>query len=362
MSSKNLIYNRLDLIYEDSDYLDIDENDNTGRVYYHIENGIANINVWARCISCETFYIVIDKIFMIDDVYSINVQGSYNNYHDYLEQINDMVIVLPEKQEELICRLSTKTLGSIKRKEKKILERCKELRFVRYEGNIPNNLVDRFFGWKNETHGTDYGMTASEYLFNYHVTDAVEMKVDDKSVAVVFINVLEDTAYLENLSYDLEWGKYSPGFLTYIDILKWLVERRVKYFFLGKEGPDYKRHFDAIIHEAFWGYIYNKRNIEEVNCFLRVNDIHKIAIYGMGNVGKEFLRYSKDIDVDVLYGIDRSGVQSHGMQVKKIDEDLPDCDAVLITMDGRNEKVEKNLQSRGMKYYYWRELIRGGLM
>ena len=64
------------------------------------------------------------------------------------------------------------------------------------------------------------------------------------------------------------------------------------------------------------------------------------------------------LDVKVLYGIDRDAKSICGLKTYTREDELPDADAVVITVDKRNEDIENFLRERFNMVVYYRELFR----
>lgn len=355
----NLIYNRYDIIYPDEYVEYVYQYLNQEYVLRcHVEGDTSSIDIWGREIPKAVFYTFIDDVFRREpEVRFIKVEGSNNDYHGRLEMIRNVYINLPDNADKINERLSSKTLHTLERKERRLLEKYGSITVKIYSNNIPKKLTENYFSWKKVTHGTDYNMSSIEYLKKYHVTHALELVGGEKSIAVVFYCVCEKTAYLENLSFDSEVAKFSAGMIAYKRVLEWLSENGINRFYLGKEGQEYKNHFGSIKQDAYWGNIINKNALNKAKLFLAERRYKEIAIYGLGNVGREFLRYSDALGVKVVYAIDRKVKNYDSLMVYGNQDVFPACDVVIITLESRNEEIENILNDRGLEYLYWRKLL-----
>ena len=355
----NLIYNRYDIIYPD-------EYEEYVYPYFnqkyllrcHVEGDTAGVDIWGREIPEAVFYTFIDDIFRLNpEVRFIKVEGSRNNYYNRLEMIRNVYINLPESAVGVNERLSSKSLHSLERKERRLSEKYGSIAVKVYSDNIPEKLIENYFSWKKATHGTDYNLSYIEYLKKYHVTHALELVGGERSIAVVFYCVCEKTAYLENLSFDSEVAKFSAGLIAYKRVLEWLSENGIKSFYLGKEGQEYKNHFGSIKQDAYWGNIISKYAIDKAKLSLAEHGYKEIAIYGLGNVGKEFLRYSDALGVKVVYAIDKKVKYHDSLMVYGIQDVFPTCDGVIITLENKSEEIEEILKDRDVEYLYWRKML-----
>ncbi len=359
--AEDLIYNRFDLIYPDKFCECVYKfNDEEYILHYHIDGDVAIVDVWARDIPLTVFEWFVSDIFRRN--YGINyikIDGSYNNYQNRLEMIRNIWIELPDNSDKINDLLSHKRLYALQRTERRLLDIYGSVKVEVYNNDIPDDLVKKYFSWKKMTHGTEYGLTPEEYLVKYHVTHALELIAGQESIAVVFCCLVGRVAYLENLSFNSIVSKYSVGFLAYKKMLEYLTQSGIRRIYLGKEGLDYKNRFDSIKHEAYWGNIISDRAIENACNYLKKAGYKKIAIYGLGTVGREFLRYLDCLDVELVYAIDKSVKSFDKYKVYTVDEAIPSCDCVIITVEKRNIEIEKSLNQKKVNYVYWRGLLKG---
>lgn len=72
-----------------------------------------------------------------------------------------------------------------------------------------------------------------------------------------------------------------------------------------------------------------------------------IAVYGMGNIGKRLVESLKGTDVKVVCGVDSySTNDENGIRVYDKDEQLPDVDAVIVTVPFAYETIKHDLGGR----------------
>ncbi len=76
-------------------------------------------------------------------------------------------------------------------------------------------------------------------------------------------------------------------------------------------------------------------------------DYHKVAIYGMGRLGRWLVRTLKDASVDIVYAIDqRSNIDMLGVDKKNLEDELPDVDVVIVTAIEDFDDIELKICSR----------------
>ena len=56
-------------------------------------------------------------------------------------------------------------------------------------------------------------MSVNDYKKRYHVTDVYILLINNKIQAIVLNSVIGENAYLENVTYNTDLGKYSLGIL-----------------------------------------------------------------------------------------------------------------------------------------------------
>lgn len=73
----------------------------------------------------------------------------------------------------------------------------------------------------------------------------------------------------------------------------------------------------------------------------------KIAIYGIGMVGKHLLTELKDSPVNVAYGIDRQGKEwKYPFSIYDMDQELPEADVIVVTVTYEFEKIYRELKPK----------------
>lgn len=72
------------------------------------------------------------------------------------------------------------------------------------------------------------------------------------------------------------------------------------------------------------------RKLEEY--FIR-NSYKRIAVYGMGYVGRRLVEELKDSEIETVYGIDRNAANIYSeIKVVTMDEELANVDVVVVTL------------------------------
>lgn len=357
--SDNLIYNRFDLIYKEGNHtISFCESDTKYCLDVHKEGTKAKMNIWGKPLPQNIFENAIQNVFEDKQVCAIELTRCGNPYGVFLEEVNDIRVPLPDNFDELMNRAERRDRATIRRKLRWLDERVGNLKIEIYsKDEIPGSIVETYFKWKKKTHGTDYKLSASEYLDRYYVTDAVLMKAGETEVAVAFFCQAEDIVFFENFSYNTELKKYSPGLLMYVKFMEELIKRKCKYLYLGGGSYIYKKRFGAEAFQAYSGIIYRKEMLDGIDAFFKEKKIYSVAFYGYGVCGHSFLQLSKNLTLSVCYGIDQKAMNPENIRIYSPEEDLPEADAVLVTLNSKNEEVEKMLAARFAKVYYWNSIL-----
>ncbi len=359
--SDNLIYNRFDLRYGlDIEHFVYKDKSLIYRIDSHCENNVVTINTWGKLFPQWVFEAAIKDIFdRYPESRYIEVGKSGNDYLNMLNEENDIRVPLPKTVEALLCRLSGKHRYTLKRLKRLIEAEYGRLETIIYQEDIPDEVVDLYFHWKRETHGMDYHMTPPEYLKKYYVTHALVLYAGEKPVGSLFLCIVGDTAYLENMSYDMKLSRLSVGYVTYEIALEQLVEKNCAYLYLGGGDYSYKKRFGAESNTVYSGRIYNPRMLEQFNEYLQTFAIKKVALYGMGMGGKAFLKLVDKLKLELIYCIDQEKRETGGLDLYSPENDMPDVDAVIITLREHNHVVDEFLKTKFRKFFYWEDFVKG---
>lgn len=354
----NLIYNRFDLIYKnDFEEMEIVYQGQVYSVALHRTGQGGVLNVWGKELPQLVFEQTVEKVFNSHaDIRYIDIVQSGNDYQGGLRKGVDIRIPLPDTKQELMQRLKAKHRYNLKRQRLMLEAQWGALSIESYEQEIPLEYVELYFLWKKESHGTDYGLTPQRYLQEYHVTDAMLVRAGERPIGIIFFCLVENVVYLENFSYDRNLAEYSPGYITYVLFLEELISRNCRLLFLGGGDYNYKKRFGAEERTVYNGVIYRKEVFDEINGFLKAEKICTYAIYGLGTVGGEFLGLHERIGAKLLYGIDREEKKFDMLHTFTPEEELPDVDAVFITLKSYNAEVERYLRQRFANIFYWEDM------
>lgn len=252
----DFIYNRYDLVLSDYVILKIDDK----FVEVKIHQNETELGIWLMGIERGQVESVCKYIFdNYPNIKKIKYQFSYHPIGYYTTK-NHFKIYLPDTIEELSSRLSSKGKYNIKREKRLIEEDLGDITIKEYKSSdIPLEVINTYFTFKEKTHHIDYHMSPKEYLENYYVSDVYVMYAGDKIVSMVLSCEQCEVVYIENLTYDTNYSKYSAGQVLYDYYLKRLVEKEKKEIFLAGGNLSYKKRYGSIEETVYHGVIYRHK-------------------------------------------------------------------------------------------------------
>lgn len=269
----DFIYNRFDLLYKDAKLIVVSDEVEKFYIPFYCTNSKAYLGLYLRKLPDELFCEVIKFVFSMHKVNLIYVMRCRNNYKNKPRATNHFRIELPDSSEVLMSYMGKKGRYNYKRSRKLLEQQGKVEIHHRSQEEIPDEWVYRFYELKQQTHKRLFGKTANEYLERYHVSDAYVMTLDGKIISVLFSCEQCECVYLENLSYDTEYSKYSVGFSLYVEFLERIIEKQKKQVFLGGGNLDYKKRLGSIEESVYDGYIY-KSNLSRII----YGSLHKLSM------------------------------------------------------------------------------------
>ena len=359
--SDNLIYNRYDLIMSQR-FVEfaIDNGSDSFRFQYYTDNDRTFLNVWGKEFPQDVFDKAIEHVFKNEaKINAIEIRAAGNNYKEQLDETTDVEIELNHGTAAIETRLSSKGRYNLKREMRCLNNACGDTKLVKESAPIDDDTIRQYFEWKKETHGRDYGMTPEKYVEKYHVNGVIRLLAGSKCISMVLFCKCEDTVYVENLSYNPEYSKYSPGTLVYYFFLLEMEKEGINYVFLGRSGLDYKKRFGSVESRRFDGTIYRKEVFDKINNYFDKQGIHDYAIYGLGKCGNRFFRLRDSFNATLLFGIDQKVNEFNGIKVvrpNELNKENKPC-IVIITMEARNKEIERNLEDYNCRSIYLDDLI-----
>lgn len=260
--SPDFIYNRIDLFCNDYIVLNVHNNTNEYLVEVRLLGNHAELGIWMMEVTGEEFDEISKYIFTnykeieyISFYYAISdrIYVAGKHYH----------INLPETYEELKGLMSSKSRNTMSRKMKKAEAECGNVTMTEYHNEeVTNEIISAYFEMKQKTHHIRYNLTWKEYLDRYHVSNIYILYFGEKTAAMILTCEQCPIVYLENLTYDMELSKYSPGMMAYEMVLERLISKGKSAFYLGGGDYDYKKRYDSVETTVTEGKIYRSWLIE----------------------------------------------------------------------------------------------------
>lgn len=237
-------------------------NDET-KIYYlsvhFLSEDRAEIGLWLNPIPVKVLQILIRKLFRENKkLKTISYKNSYYPLGQCTKR-NHFRIYMPKTTMELEDRLSSKGKYNIRR-EKRILEKdFGRYTITEYEvGNAPDNVLNTYYELKKVTHHIDYDFPPSEYMERHQVSHIYVLRLGSAEKVAAMILSCEQCSivYLENLTYDTAYSRYSLGQILYDIYLMRLIEKGKTEIFLGGGDYDYKRRYASVEEETYNGTIF----------------------------------------------------------------------------------------------------------
>ncbi len=102
---------------------------------------------------------------------------------------------------------------------------------------------------------------------------------------------------------------------------------------LIKGSQEEKQSFFHWGFQIFDKWLQIKNGGRSLTEYFEDNEIHNVAIYGLGAIGRRLLEELRQGQVEVLYGIDRNaaGISIEGLELKTLGGNLPKVDAIVVT-------------------------------
>lgn len=282
--SPDFIYNRIDLFCKDYVVLNVHNNTNDYLVEVRLFGKYAELGIWMMKVTGEEF----DEIskFIFKKYKEIEYLSFYYAISDRINVAEKHYHVnLPKTYEELKGRVSSKSRNTMSRKMKKAeADYGKVTMSEYYNEGVTNEIISAYFEMKQKTHHIRYNLTWKEYIDKYHVSNIYILYFGGKIAAMILTCEQCSIAYLENLTYDMELSKYSPGMMAYEMVLERLILKGKTAFYLGGGNYDYKKKYDSVetavtegkIYRSWliglkykWIDFYNKRLYWRIRCWKR---------------------------------------------------------------------------------------------
>lgn len=108
-----------------------------------------------------------------------------------------------------------------------------------------------------------------------------------------------------------------------------------------------KKYNDNRIYSQNMNYLrlisYKKVNVKNL---LATRDIKRIAIYGMGKMGKALLEEFQKYDVSVYCGIDKKEYPDSVLEIKQLKDVSNDMDIIIVTPESEFDVIFNQLREK----------------
>lgn len=264
--SPNFIYNRFDLWKDSTDQREVSlwhyRSANYDFFYeVLVRETEAKLGLWLTPLDKDTLSRIVKAVFRaFPQVSIVKMENVFAPTFGLCLARNHFRIELPDTEDALAQRLSSKGRYNLKREKRILSEKFGSYRIDHY-APLSQEAEDAwrfYFINKERTYGTTYNLDAEAYCRKYHVTDIYTLLLDnEKRIAAVFLSCEQcPIAYLENLTYDPELYEYSPGQILYDEYLKLLIKQKVKGIFLLGGDYSYKKRYGSIEDNVFNCTVY----------------------------------------------------------------------------------------------------------
>jgi len=232
----DFIYNRFDLYAERYGVLQIaDSGRNFSFEYHFLSDSSAELSLWLVRYPPKVVRKAIRYLFQKNP--ALKTITYRNSLYEYGigNKWNHFQIELPNNPDKLLERLSSKDRYN-RRREAKILE----LDFGSYciteysVESAPDEVLESYYRFKKLTHHINYDFSAREYMRRQCVSTIYALTIGETQTLIAVLLSCEQCAivYLENLTYDTSYAKYSPGKVLYNFFLQRIIEKGKEQVFL----------------------------------------------------------------------------------------------------------------------------------
>ena len=245
----NFIYNRFDLQKGDQAnvyLLRVEKNNKVIYIPLRVYQNIAELGIEFYHIPPKTLKQVFRYIFKkFNNVTEITYKNGFlamgsESRHNYF------ILDIPDTFEQLQKRQTAESRKKLRKRTHLVERELGEISFEEHSREqVPEEVISRFFKFKNITHNRDYHLTEDQYLSNYYVTHIYVLKINGQVEALRLSCEQGNGVYAENHTYNPDLSKYRLGQLLYHYFLTRLVDKNSGTLFLSGGDYDYKRHYGS---------------------------------------------------------------------------------------------------------------------
>ena len=258
----NFIYNRIDLFSKNCILLHVKNDNNDYMLEAQLFAKHAVLGVWMMKVSGSDFEEI--SRFIFNKYKNIEFLSFYNAVSDktFIAK-RHYSIILPESYDSIEMRISAKSRYNMRRMKKMAEKEYGKVIMIEYiQDEITDEIVSLYYKMKKQTLNIDYNLSYKDYIIRYHVTNVYMLCYGEKVAALLFTCEQCPIVYLENLAYDSDLAKFSPGMMAYDMMLEKLIEKGKTSLFLGGGDYDYKKKYDSIETTVTEGKIYRSTPIK----------------------------------------------------------------------------------------------------
>lgn len=253
----DVIYNRFDLLYNETDWDLYDLKDLVVPVKIvddHLIVGLYLVKA-DQGLLLEFF----DFLFKKYDKKYIEIKHCYENLCD-AEPYPYWHIELPKTKEDFDKTLSHRVRYNTKWYPKKMIENFGEYIITKYSAkDLNNEIMSLYLQWKHLSHNFIWDKQPMDYIQYAGITDGYVMTIGNRICAIGFICETGNNAYFENFSYDTEYKQYSPGMIVYYYIIIDMIKLHKKILYLSGGWLDYKKWYNGVLTYTFSGHFVNPK-------------------------------------------------------------------------------------------------------
>ncbi|MGN0837394.1 MAG: GNAT family N-acetyltransferase [Akkermansia sp.] len=260
----NIIQNRYDLLFGEDEY-ELYEQDGLGiPVRETGDHHGANIGLYLTKISERQLSELTSHLFETHPHWSyLDLKQTYTEL-PCVSPAPYCHIDLPEQIADFDAALSKKTRYNTKWYPKKIRKELGDYTIERLPvKELRDDELHCYLQWKELSHNFRLQNSERSYIKEYGITDYYRMLLNGKLVAIGFICQTGDNVYFENFSYDSAYHLYSVGMVLYYHIIQDLIRNKMRHFYLGWGGLEYKRRYNGTLSPCYSGRLF--RNQQQFN-------------------------------------------------------------------------------------------------
>lgn len=252
----DFIYNRFDLFCDKYIVLMAEQHNEKHIIEARIYDFHAELGIWKMHISNDLIKEI--SIYLFTKYPTIEyVKFFFAKTVGNYKRIKHFYLNLPDSIDSLLQRTIPKSRRRLTNKRHQAEKAIGPISYFEYNiENCPREIVEKYNSWKNASHHIGTIDDINEFYKKYHISNIYAIYFGNNAAAILFMCEQCSIAYLENLSYNTQYAKYSPGLQVYEYALSRLIEKNIKTIYLGGGNYDYKRKYGSIEEELCDGLIF----------------------------------------------------------------------------------------------------------